>query len=50
MAGLDRTLGTITEQAGRLKEVRKRELNSGDWVVVTTLNSTYSIRVLESDR
>ena len=50
MAGLDRTLATITEQAGRLKEVRKRELNFGDWVVVTTRNSTYSLRVLEGDR
>ena len=49
MAGLDRTLATITQQAGRLKEVRKEELTFGDWVVVTTLNSTYSIRVLEGD-
>ncbi len=49
MAGLDRTLATITKQAGWLKEVRKEELNFGDWVVVTTLNSTYSIRVLEGD-
>jgi hypothetical protein len=50
VAGLDRTLATITEQAGRLKEVRKKELNFGDWVVVTTRNSTYSLRVLEGDR
>ncbi len=49
MGGLDRTLATITNQAGRLKEVRKEELSFGDWVVVTTLNSTYSIRVLEGD-
>ena len=44
---MDRTLATITNQAGRLKEVRKEELNSGDWVVVTTLNSIYSFPVLE---
>jgi hypothetical protein len=50
VAGLDRTLSNITQQAGRLKEVRKEELDSGDWVVVTTQNSTYSIRVLEGDR
>ncbi len=49
MAALDRTLANITQQAGRLKEVRKEELDSGDWVVVTTRNSTYSIRVLEGD-
>ncbi|MCH8015256.1 MAG: hypothetical protein IH917_01370, partial [Acidobacteria bacterium] len=46
---MDRTLATITQQAGRLKEVRKEELDFGDWVVVTTRNSTYSIRVLEGD-
>jgi len=46
---LDRTLANITQQAGRLKEVRKEELDFGDWVVVTTRNSTYSIRVLEGD-
>ena len=50
MTGLDHTLATITEQAGRLKEVRKKELHFGDWVVVTTRNSTYSLRVLEGDR
>ena len=47
MIGLDRTLGAIVEHAGRLKEVRKAELQFRDWVLVTTANSTYSIRVLE---
>ena len=41
------TPGTSVEQAGRLREVRKAELHSGDWVQVRTANSTYSIRVLE---
>ncbi len=47
--GLERTLEAIVNGTGRLKEVRKAELNLGDWVLVTTLNSTYSIRVLEED-
>ena len=42
-----KTLGTRVEQAGRLREVRKAELHSGDWVQVRTANSVYSIRVLE---
>jgi len=29
-----KTLGTRVEQAGRLREVRKAELHSGDWVHV----------------
>ncbi len=45
---LHRTLGAITEHAETLREVPKAELCSGDWVEVTTLNSTYSIRVLEN--
>ncbi|MCZ6486115.1 MAG: hypothetical protein O6826_10500 [Acidobacteria bacterium] len=47
--GLERTLEAIVNETERLKEVRKAELNQGDWVLVTTLNSTYSIRVLEED-
>ena len=47
--GLERTLEAIVNETGRLREVRKAELNLGDWVLVTTLNSTYSIRVLEED-
>lgn len=41
------TLGTIVEEAEPLREVRKGELHSGDWVQVRTANSIYSIRVLE---
>ena len=47
MTILDRTLGAIVEHADQLKEVRKAELYLGDWVLVTTENSTYSIHVLE---
>lgn len=42
-----RTLDTIVKHAQGLSEVRKAELSSGDWVVVTTLNSTYAIHVLD---
>lgn len=44
---LHRTLGAIVEHTGTLREVPKAELHPGDWVEVTTLNSTYSIHVLE---
>lgn len=47
MTVLDRTLGAIVEHADQLREVRKAELSLGDWVLVTTENSTYSIHVLE---
>ena len=47
MTVLDRTLGAIVEHADRLREVRKAELYYGDWVLVTTVYSTYSIHVLE---
>jgi len=47
MTVLDRTLGAIVEHADQLREVRKAELYFGDWVLVTTENSTYSIHVLE---
>jgi len=42
-----RTLGTIAEQVDHLRQVRKAELSFGDRVLVTTLNSTYLIHVLE---
>lgn len=41
------TLGAIVESSNRLKEVRKAELNDGDYVEVTTRNSTYLIQVLD---
>jgi hypothetical protein len=44
------TLDARIEQADELKAVLKRELRSGDWVLVTTKNSTYSICVLGDDQ
>ena len=41
-----RTLGAIVEDAGRLREVTKKELDFGDRVLVITANSTYSIEVI----
>lgn len=50
MTTLHRTLEAIVEQADRLKEVTKDELQFGDRVLVTTLNSTYSIHVLDDGK
>ncbi len=44
-----RTLGAIVVQASGLEPVRKRDLGCGDWVLVTTKNSVYSICVLGGD-
>jgi hypothetical protein len=41
-----RTLDAIIRHAEGLDSVRKAELSAGDWVVVTTANSTYAIHVL----
>lgn len=41
------SLDAIIAQSEHLKQVRKAELKFGDWVIVVTLNSTYSIRVIE---
>lgn len=38
-----RTLGAIVEHAGDIQPVLKSDLAGGDWVVVVTKNSTYSI-------
>ena len=43
---LERTLGAIIGDTDQLVQVDKAGLREGDWIVVTTLNSTYSIRVL----
>ena len=42
------SLDAIIAQADHLKQVRKTELNIGDWVIVVTRNSSYSIRVVEN--
>lgn len=41
-----RTLSAIVDHSQQLDPVRKRDLHQGDWVVVTTRNSTYSICVV----
>jgi len=44
-----RTLEAIVRQSGRPDLVWKKELGFGDWVLITTKNSTYSICVLGDD-
>ena len=41
-----RTVNAILEQAALSRPVRKRDLGCGDYVLVTTENSVYSIEVL----
>jgi hypothetical protein len=45
-----RTLESITRHAEGLPAVRRQELQPGDWILVTTSNSTYVICVLGDDR
>ena len=46
MIKLGQSLQKIVECAARLNEVRKSDLLPGDLVIITTLNSVYSVRVL----
>lgn len=41
-----RTLDRIAEHAARLQAVRRQDLRDGDWVVITTKNSTYALCTL----
>lgn len=41
-----RTLERITEHAGEIDGVWSRDVQSGDWIVVRTRNSTYSLAAL----
>jgi hypothetical protein len=43
------TLEKITEAAAHVQGVRKRDLQDGDWVVVKTKNSVYTICVVGDD-
>ncbi len=43
-------LDQLAEQVEDCEAVRRSSLQCGDWVLVTTRNSTYSIYVLEGDR
>jgi hypothetical protein len=44
------TLQARVEQTDLLEAVRKKDLRSGDWVLVKTRNSVYAICVLENDQ
>jgi hypothetical protein len=44
---MSRNLESITDYARSVEEVRKRDLRSGDRVMVTTRNSLYKIWVLD---
>ena len=46
MIGIPRTLEAITNRPRSLEEVRKRDLRSGDRVMVTTRNSLYTLWAL----
>ena len=45
-----RTLNAIIDCTERLDAIYKNDLELGDHLLVTTRNSTYSIRVLQSDQ
>jgi hypothetical protein len=47
MAVIGHSLEAIVEKSKQLKQVRKADLQFGDWVIVETLNSVYSMRVVE---
>ncbi len=47
MTAIPQTLKAITDHARSLEQVRKRDLRSGDRVMVTTRNSLYKIWVLD---
>lgn len=44
---LGQSLEKIVESADQLKQVYKSELHFGDLVLITTLNSVYSVQVLQ---
>ncbi len=43
------TLETITLEAGRVEQIRKSDLRWGDWIVVRTRNSVYTLRMLDDE-
>ncbi len=44
------TLESITLEAGRVDQIRKRDLRWGDWIVISTRNSIYTLRMLDDER
>ena len=49
MLGTGHSLEKIVDGAVQLKQVRKKELQFGDLVLITTRNSDYSVCVLEDE-
>ena len=43
-------LETLTDQVDHLQQLKKADVRPGDWVLVTTRNSEYSIIVQENGR
>ncbi len=44
------TLETITLEASRVDQIRKSDLRWGDWIVVRTRNSVYTLCMLDDER
>lgn len=44
------TLESITIEAGRVEQIRKRDLRWGDWIVIRTRNSVYTLRMLDDEQ
>ena len=44
--GFDQNFDAIIEASKELKQIRKADLRFGDWVLVKTIDSVYSIRVI----
>ena len=42
-------MDAMIDQAERLEAVRKEDLRSGDWLLVTTRNSVYTIFVMDDE-
>ena len=49
MIRIGQSLEKIVEGTTHLKQVRKADLQYGDLLLITTLNSVYSVRVLDND-
>ncbi len=43
------TLETITLEASRVEQIRKCDLCWGDWIVIRTRNSVYTLRMLDDE-
>jgi hypothetical protein len=50
VAGTLASLAEFVEHTQKLAQVLKAELSPGDWVLVKTCNSVYSIRKLDGER